>query len=107
MRHVTIKQALQRAADYPTMQTTELTQVPTHELIARTLFEIANSADPDVRGSLSRANKARTMIFNRLVGRRRAGSHPATRESVELEFIDLTEKQIAPAENFSEEVGDE
>ena len=39
---------------------------------------------------MNRANKARKMILDRLVGKRRAGSHPATRTEVRLEFIDLT-----------------
>jgi hypothetical protein len=72
------------------LETDELTQVPMHELICRTLFEIANRPDASVRGSQGRANKARKMILDRLVGRRRAGSHPATRTEIQLEFRDLT-----------------
>ena len=90
MASVTIKQALQYVADYPVMLTDEVIQVPVHELVCRTLFDIANNPDAAQRGSQTRANKARKMILDRLVGKRRAGSHPATRVQVEIEFIDLT-----------------
>ena len=90
MKIVTIRQALQHVADNPTLKTDVLLDVSVHELISRTLFEIANGAQLSERGSLNRANIARNMIFNRLVGRRRAGSHPATSQKVELEFVNLT-----------------
>jgi hypothetical protein len=86
---ITIRQALQHVADNPVLDTDELINVPACELVCRTLFEIANSPTKDHRGSMSRANAARTMIFDRLVGRRRAGSHPATRQTVEITFADL------------------
>jgi hypothetical protein len=90
MKIVTIKQALQHVADNPVLKTDVLLDVHTHELVARSLFEIANGVQVSERGSLSRANVARTMIFNRLVGRRKPGSHPATHQKVELDFVDLT-----------------
>lgn len=90
MKKVTVKAALRAVAENPAMPDDELLQHPVHELIARNLFEIANYPDAKVRGSLARANKARKMIFDRLVGKRRAGSHPATRNAVEIDFIDLT-----------------
>lgn len=90
MRIVTIRQALQYVADHPEMKTDMLLDLPVHELVSRTLFEIANDPKVGHRGSLARANIARSMIFNRLVGRRRTGSHPATRTDVALEFGNLT-----------------
>lgn len=87
---VTVRQALQNVADHPTMQTDEIIQIPVHELVCRNLFEIANKPDERVRGSMARANKARKLILERLVGKRRSGSHPATRTEVQLDFIDLT-----------------
>jgi hypothetical protein len=90
MKHVTIRQALQNVADNPNLQTDELIQVHTHELIARSLYDIANRPDSNVRGSMARANKARKMILDRLVGKRRAGSHPATRQEIPIEYVDLT-----------------
>jgi hypothetical protein len=88
---VTIRQALQNVADHPVMQTDELIQVPVHELVARGLFEIANSPDTNVRGSAARANKARKMILDRMVGKRRPGTAPAAKTDEAIEFIDLTE----------------
>lgn len=97
-KHVTIRQALQNVADNPELETDEIVWVHTHELVARALFEIANRPDASVRGSMARANKARKMILDRLVGKRRAGSHPATRIDVPLEFEDLTTYQPEPLE---------
>lgn len=90
MGSVSVRQALQRVADNPILKETDLTQVPVSDLICRSLFEIANRPDARQRGSLARANKARRMIMDRLVGKRRAGSHPATRTQVKLSFVDLT-----------------
>lgn len=95
MKIVTIRQALQQVADNPVLKSDDLISLPVHELVARSLFEIANGAQISERGSLTRANVARNMIFNRLVGRRRAGSHPATQTKVELEFVNLTGEEIA------------
>jgi len=91
---VSIQQALQQVADHPHMDTDDLLNTKAHELVCRSLFEIANAPKADQRGSLTRANTARHMIFTRLVGRRRAGSHPATRVRVEVEFIDLAGKEV-------------
>lgn len=90
MKTVSIRDALQRVADNPVMLTDEVIQVPVHELVCRTLFDIANRPDANQRGSMNRANKARKMILDRLVGKRRAGSHPATRTEVPIDFVDLT-----------------
>lgn len=90
MKHVTIRQALQNVADNPVLGTDVLLEVKAHELICRNLFEIANRAEAANKGSMTRANKARKMILDRLVGRRRPGSHPATRQTVTLDFVDLT-----------------
>lgn len=90
MKIVTIRQSLQYVVDNPVLKTDELITLPAHELVSRTLFEIANGAQISERSSMARANIARTMIFNRLVGRRRAGSHPATSQRVTLDFVDLT-----------------
>jgi hypothetical protein len=84
-----IRQAIQHVADNPEMKTDVLLDVAVHELVARSLFEIANGVRVDDKGSLARANIARNMIFTRLVGRRRAGSHPATEKKVSLTFVDL------------------
>lgn len=90
----TVRQALQHVADYPDFIDDVLITKPVHELVSRTLYDIANNPDPSVRGSLTRANTARKIILERLVGRRRPGSHPATRNNTEVEFTDLTKGAI-------------
>ena len=90
MAEVTVRQALQNVADHPVIATDVLLDVPVHELIARTLFDVANSPDGSVRGGLSRANKARRMLMDRLVGKRRPGTQPAAKTEDEIEFVDLT-----------------
>jgi len=91
---VTIRAALQHVADNPVLTSDRLLDLPAHELVARTLFEIANGGEQGNARSLSQANVARKLIFDRLVGKRSAGSHPATRRSVALQFVDLTAKQV-------------
>lgn len=91
MADVSIRQALQAVADNPTMpEDSELIQVPVHELIARTLFEIANTPNGGQRGAMARANKARKLIMDRLVGKRRPGTAPAAKQDTAIEYIDLT-----------------
>ena len=87
---VSIKAALQNVANYPVMLDDDHLTKPVHELVCRTLFDIANNPDVNERGSQARANTARKMILDRLVGKRRAGSHPATKQTVPIEFVDLT-----------------
>lgn len=91
LRRMTIPQALQHVADNPELQTEELIALPVYELVARTLFEMANNVNTEDRRSMQRANLARKMIFDRLVGKRRPGSHPATKKQrPEVQFADLT-----------------
>lgn len=97
-RTVTVRQALQLVADNPVMTTDELIQVPVYELIARELYTIANSPDASQRGAMARANKARKLILDRLVGKRRPGSHPATRMETSIDFIDLTGGELDAGE---------
>lgn len=86
----TVGEALKHVADHPDPGPTAPIDKPMHELIARTLFEIANSPDAKVRGSMARATKAQKIIFDRLVGTRRPGSRPAARKDESIEFVDLT-----------------
>jgi hypothetical protein len=90
MKHVSIRQAMQYVADNPETPDDNLIALPVHELVARTLFEIANSPTQQNKRSMKDANIARDIILKRLVGRRRAGSHPATKQKTVIEFEDLT-----------------
>ena len=89
-RHKSIAEALQYVAANPARSTDAPIDAPVYELVARALFQVANSPDQGVRGSLAKANRAQKLIFNRMVGRRRPGTHPAQVQSEEIEFIDLT-----------------
>ena len=87
---VTVQQALQQVTKHPYLETDVLLDMKTHELVARALFDIANSPNARVRGSMARATKAQKLILNRMVGTRRPGSHPAARKGDDLHFVDLT-----------------
>jgi hypothetical protein len=90
MKHMTVQQSLKFVADNPKQLTDEVLQLPAYELIARNLFEICNNPDANVRGSMAKANRARKMIMDRMAGTRKTGTHPATKEHIPIEFIDLT-----------------
>ena len=90
MQKRTIREALQHVADYPVPLSDDVVTMHTGELIARTLFDIANKPDANVRGSLARANKARRLIMNYLAGRRRVGTEPHTKQNDSLTMNDLT-----------------
>lgn len=90
MQKRTVREALQYVADYPQPLDDDVIMQHTGELIARTLFDIANKPDANVKGSLPRANKARKMIMDRLAGRRRAGTAPHQKTVVQLQMQDLT-----------------
>jgi hypothetical protein len=95
---VTIRAALQHVVDYPMPLNDEIINQPVHEMVARTLFDIANRPDASVRGSMARANKARKLILDRLEGKRRPGTRPAAKAVRDLEFVDLTGGEISGAE---------
>ena len=98
MQKRTVREALQYVADYPQPVDDEVITMHTGELIARTLYDIANQPDASVRGSMSRANKARNMIMNRLAGRRRAGTAPHIKQANTLRMNDLTGGAITDGE---------
>jgi hypothetical protein len=86
-RHKSIADALQYVVDHQAQGAP--IDAPVYELVSRALFQVANSPDAGVRGSFAKANRAQKMILNRMVGRRRPGTHPAQTQSEEIEFIDL------------------
>ena len=88
---VTIQQALTRVSEkWESARDMDMIGTPVYELIGFTLFDIANSGDVRVRGSIRRSTRAQKIIMNRMVGLRRPGSRPITRENDGLEFVDLT-----------------
>ena len=94
-RHKSIAEALQYVADHPEPSTSAPIDSPVYELVGRALFHVANSPDGKVRGSFAKANRAQKLILNRMVGRRRPGTHPAQTRSEEIEFVDLTVSHVA------------
>lgn len=92
-RHRGVREALRHVANNPEVTTAPI-DTPVWELIARILFEIANSPNAAVRGSMTRATRAQKMITDRMVGKRRAGSHPAQAKQHEVTFLDLTAGRI-------------
>lgn len=90
MKHKTIKEALEAVSNKP-VPTTDPIETPVYELVAQALFDIANQPDKRVRGSMARATRARKIIFERLVGRRKTGTHPAQVTGDEIDFYDLTQ----------------
>ena len=95
MQKRTVREALQHVADYPQPVDDEVITMHTGELIARTLYDIANKPDANVRGSMARANKARRLIMNYLAGRRRVGTAPHVKQTVSLRMNDLTGGEIS------------
>lgn len=88
---VTIQQALTRVSEkWESARDMDMIGAPVYELIGFTLFDIANSGDARIRGSIRRSTRAQKIIMNRMVGLRRPGSRPITRENDGLEFVDLT-----------------
>lgn len=94
MKHRGVREALKYVADHPTPSTDAPIDTPVWELIGRTLFEVANTPDAKVRGSLARATKAQKMISDRLVGTRRPGTHPVVRRETGINFVDLTAGEV-------------
>ena len=98
-KHKTIKQALDAVAKNPHLEVDPI-EAPVWQLVCGNLFDIANKPDRKVRGALARATRAQKILLDRMVGLRKAGSHPAQMQSDELEFLDLT--QSIPPEVTSE-----
>lgn len=91
MGQVTVQQALQKAADtWQEDRELDWTTAPVHQLVALTLFDIANSGSLKERGSIGRATKAQKIILNRMVGLRQPGSRPVSKTADGIEFVDLT-----------------
>ena len=88
---VTIQQALTKVSEkWEAARDMDIIGTPVYELNGFTLFDIANSGDARIRGSIRRSTRAQKIIMNRMVGLRRPGSRPITRENDGLEFVDLT-----------------
>jgi hypothetical protein len=89
IKHRTVKEALEFVARHPQPDRPPI-EMPVWELVSRQLFETANN----VGGSavqMKRTATAQKIIFDRLAGKRRPGTHPAASKGKrELKMVDLT-----------------
>ena len=101
----TVREALQYVDRHPEWPTTPRLDMPVWELVARNLFDIANNPDSRVVGSINKSTRAQRIILDRLTGTRRVGTHPAVRNSKQIDFVDLTAHSIAPMEDEPDDEG--
>jgi hypothetical protein len=89
IKHRSVKEALEYVARHPEPELPPI-EMPVWELISRQLFETAHQ----VGGSavqMKRTNTAQKIIFDRLAGKRKPGTHPAqSKPKRELKMVDLT-----------------
>ena len=102
MKNKPIPEALQYVADNPNPRRDPIDS-PVWELVCRALYELANSPDPRVRGSMGRATAAQRIILDRLTGTRRMGTNPAVRNANALTILDLAGTEIPPMEDDEDE----
>jgi hypothetical protein len=90
--HRTVKEALEFVAKHPEPSRPPI-EMPIWELISRQLFEASHKVGGNAL-AMKRATAAQKMIFDRLAGKRRPGTHPATvKTKRELKVLDLTQFQ--------------
>lgn len=85
----TVQEALQFASRHP-QPTTAPIDMPVWELVARQLFDKAYAVG-GTKQVQKEANQAQKMIFDRLVGKRRTGTHPAAPSTDSVEIADWTQ----------------
>lgn len=87
--HRTVKEALEYVSKHP-VPTRVPIEMPVWELVSRQLFEAAHQVGGNAV-SMKRSVAAQKIIFDRLAGKRRPGTHPATSKvKRELKVLDLT-----------------
>ena len=90
MKHKSIASALKYVSEHSDAPVEITLDMPMWEVVCRELFDIANRPNHKVRGANSRATKAQKLIYSRMAGKRRPGTHPAQTKVEEIEFKDLT-----------------
>lgn len=89
VKHRTVKEALEYVSRHPTPSTVPI-EMPVWELVARQLFE-ASHVVGGTAVSMKRSVAAQKIVFDRMAGKRRAGTHPAVAKTKrELNILDLT-----------------
>lgn len=90
VKHKTIREALLYVSSHEEWSTASPVDAPVWEHVARALFDHATAPDTRVVGAVARATKAQKIILDRTTGTRRAGTHPAQRSQVQIQFEDMT-----------------
>ena len=95
MKHTTISAALKAVADAePVGPETDFLHLPVHFLVCSRLMHIAQHPQMGNKTSQAAAVRAQKLILDRMVGKRRAGTHPAQGQKTMLKFKDLTQGAI-------------
>ena len=90
VKHKSVRNALLYVAAHPDWSGGRPVDSPIWEHVARALFDLANNPDTRVVGSVAKSVKAQKIILDRTTGTRRAGTHPAQRSKVQVQYKDLT-----------------
>ena len=85
----TVQEALQFVSRHPTTTVPPI-DLPVWELVARQLFEKAYTVGGSKQAQKD-ANTAQKMIFDRLVGKRRTGTHPAVSREEKVKIADWSQ----------------
>ncbi len=89
LKHKNVKEALEYVSRHPVPDRVPI-EMPVWELIARQLFEAAHVVNGNGQ-QMKRATAAQKIIFDRLAGKRKPGTHPAqSKGKRELKIMDLT-----------------
>lgn len=89
VKHRTVKEALEFVSKHPTPSRLPI-EMPVWELVSRQLFEAAHVVAGNGT-AMKRATAAQKIIFDRLAGKRKAGTHPAVSKGKrQLTVRDLT-----------------
>lgn len=89
LAHKTVKEALEYVTRHPEPSRTPI-EMPVWELISRQLFQAAHTVGGN-GVAMKRSVAAQKIIFDRLAGKRKAGTHPAVPKSQRvLKVRDLT-----------------
>lgn len=89
LAHKTVKEALEYVTRHPEPSRAPI-EMPVWELISRQLFQAAHTVGGN-GVAMKRSVGAQKIIFDRLSGKRKAGTHPAVAKSARvLKVRDLT-----------------
>lgn len=89
IKHRTVKEALEFVSKHPEPSRVPI-EMPVWELISRQLFEASHAVGGSA-AAMKRTTTAQKIIFDRLAGKRKPGTHPAAAKGKrQLQMRDLT-----------------